>query len=236
MTGAHARSSSGRRGLIATAVTSLLAVSGVTCIAIALQQHPAQPPLSMVGPDVPTTAATTSTSASVGLAVPVPLVVGLVLRTSAPVALKIPAIGVNSHVQLLGQNTDGSVQVPLPGSVHYNEAGWYRYSPAPGSLGPAIIVGHLDSMSGPSVFFRLGSLRKNDTVLITRADGSVAVFAVDDVRRYAKAIFPTQLVYGDTNHAALRLITCGGPIDPATGHYRDNVVVLASLVNSVGGH
>ena len=236
MTGAHARSSSGRRGLIATAVTSLLAVSGVTCIAIALQQHPAHPPLSMVGPDVPTTAATTSTSASVGLAVPVPLVVGLVLRTSAPVALKIPAIGVNSHVQLLGQNTDGSVQVPLPGSVHYNEAGWYRYSPAPGSLGPAIIVGHLDSMSGPSVFFRLGSLRKNDTVLITRADGSVAVFAVDDVRRYAKAIFPTQLVYGDTNHAALRLITCGGPIDPATGHYRDNVVVLASLVNSVGGH
>jgi sortase (surface protein transpeptidase) len=238
MTGAHARSSSGRRGLIATAVTGLLAVSGVTCIAIALalQQHPAQPPLSMVGSHVPTTAATTSTSASVGLAVPVPLVVGLVLRTSAPVALKIPAIGVNSHVQLLGQNTDGSVQVPLPGSVHYNEAGWYRYSPAPGSLGPAIIVGHLDSMSGPSVFFRLGSLRKNDTVLVTRADGSVAVFAVDEVRRYAKAIFPTQLVYGDTNHAALRLITCGGPIDPATGHYRDNVVVLASLVNSVGGH
>ncbi len=75
----------------------------------------------------------------------------------------------------------------------------------------------------------------HDTVMITRADGSVAVFAVDQVRRYHKTAFPTQLVYGNTNHAALRLITCGGPIDPATGHYRDNIIVLASLVRAVGG-
>jgi len=84
------------------------------------------------------------------------------------------------------------------------------------------------------VFFRLGSLHLNDAVLVTRADGSVAVFTIDGVRRYAKSSFPTQLVYGNTDHAALRLITCGGSIDPATGHYRDNVVVLASLVRVIG--
>jgi hypothetical protein len=66
---------------------------------------------------------------------------------------------------------------------------------------------------------------------VTRTDGSVAIFEVDDVRRFRKAQFPTKLVYGDTDHAALRLITCGGPFDSA-GHYRDNVVVLASLVGS----
>ncbi len=98
------------------------------------------------------------------------------------------------------------------------------------TLGPAVIVGHLDSMNGPSVFYRLGNLRKQDTVLVNRTDGRVAVFAVDDVRRFSKRDFPTKLVYGDTDHAALRLITCGGSIDLTTGHYRDNVVVFASLV------
>ncbi len=46
---------------------------------------------------------------------------------------------------------------------------------------------------------------------------------------------PTQLVYGNTNHAALRLITCGGSFDFSTGHYVDNVVVFATLVDRVSG-
>ncbi len=85
------------------------------------------------------------------------------------------------------------------------------------------------------MFFRLASLRPDDTVLITRADGSVAVFAVDQVRSYPKSSFPTQLVYGDTDRAALRLITCGGPIESNSGHHRDNIVVLASLVGADRG-
>jgi sortase (surface protein transpeptidase) len=162
-------------------------------------------------------------------------VVGPVLPASAPVALAIPAIRVRSRLVRLGLTADGLLEVPAPGP-HYNEAGWYRYSPAPGSLGPAIIAGHVDSAAeGPSVFFRLGSLHPRDTVLITRADGSVAVFAVDDVHRYLKTRFPTHLVYGDTDHAALRLITCGGPFDRATGNYLDNIVVTASLVRGSGG-
>jgi sortase (surface protein transpeptidase) len=151
-----------------------------------------------------------------------------VLPDSRPVALAIPSIGVSSRVQRLGQTADGTMEVPAPGP-HYDEAGWYRYSPTPGSIGPAVIVGHVDSAKyGPSVFARLGSLRPRDKVRVTRADGSVAVFAVDDVRRFRKARFPTQLVYGDTDHAALRLITCGGPLE--RGHYRDNIVVRASLI------
>lgn len=156
------------------------------------------------------------------------------LTASAPLALAIPAIGVQSPLLHLGLTAEGALEVPTPGP-HYNEAGWYRYSPAPGSLGPAVIAGHVDSAAaGPSVFFRLGSLRPRDTVLITRADGSVAVFAVDDVRRYPKSRFPSQLVYGNTNRAALRLITCGGPFDRVSGHYLDNIVVLASLVKPTG--
>jgi hypothetical protein len=165
---------------------------------------------------------------------PAPVVIGPVLRGSAPVALSIPAIGVRSPLLHLGLTSRGALEVPPPGR-HYNEAGWYRYSPTPGSIGPAVIVGHVDSASGgPSVFFRLGGLHAGDSVRITRADGSVAVFAVDEVRRYHKAQFPTKLVYGNTNRAALRLISCGGPFNRATGHYVDNIVVMASLVRIVG--
>lgn len=232
---AHALRTGNPRGLAVTVVTGVLALSGMTCIEVAVthQQHPAQPPLSAVDSLSPV-----PQSASAGRrprpATTAPPVVGLVLPASAPLAIAIPAIGVRSPLLHLGQTADGSLEVPAPGR-HYDEAAWYRYSPTPGSLGPAVIAGHVDSVAaGPSVFFRLGSLRPRDTVLITRADGTVAVFTVDDVRRYPKSRFPSQLVYGNTNRAALRLITCGGPFDRESGHYLDNIVVLASLVRASG--
>jgi sortase (surface protein transpeptidase) len=152
------------------------------------------------------------------------------MAASVPVLITIPAIGVRSPVLALGQSRSGAMEVPPPGP-HYDDAGWYRYSPTPGSVGPAVVVGHVDSAAhGPSVFARLGSLHPRDLVRITRADGSVAVFAIEAVRRYTKATFPTQLVYANTDKAALRLVTCGGPFERASGHYRDNIVVLASLV------
>lgn len=149
---------------------------------------------------------------------------------AAPVSLRIPALGLTSGLLVLGQQPDGSLAVP-PRGPHYDQAGWYRYSPAPGAVGPAVIVGHVDSQSGgPSVFYRLAELRPRDRVLVTAADGSVVVFAVDVVRRFAKTAFPTRLVYGNTAGPELRLITCAGAFDRRTGHYLDNVVVSASLV------
>ncbi len=100
-----------------------------------------------------------------------------------------------------------------------------------------MIAGHVDSAAeGPSVFYRLGGLHRGDAVRISRADSSVAIFTVTDVRRYHKSAFPTQLVYGNTNRAALRLITCGGPFDASTGSYLDDIVVLASLTSSLPPH
>jgi sortase (surface protein transpeptidase) len=159
-----------------------------------------------------------------------PKVVGPVLTASEPVSLSIPAIGVQTPLLHLGQTPQGSLAVPAPGP-DYNKAAWYQNSPPPGSLGPAVLVGHIDSAAeGPSVFFYLGGLHPRDTVRVTRADGSVAVFAVDEVRRFHKKDFPTQLVYGNTDHAALRIITCGGAFDRDSGSYVDNTIVLASLI------
>jgi sortase (surface protein transpeptidase) len=151
------------------------------------------------------------------------------LAASFPVRLEIPAISVNAPVTRLGLNPDGTVQVP-PLSDH-NLAGWYDRSVAPGQDGASVILGHVDSYTGVSVFFSLKDLRPGDRITVIRADGSAAVFSVDGVQRAAKTGFPTTAVYGSVPYPALRLVTCGGPFDSATGQYLDNIVVYAHLTN-----
>jgi sortase (surface protein transpeptidase) len=211
----------GHRVLIAAVVTGVLALSGAAGITfVALDQHHApEPPL--------TAAATVPTPSSAPT--PTSGIVGPILQASPPVSITIPAIGVQSNLLTLGRTAGGALAVPALG-ISYNLPGWYRYSPTPGALGPAVIAGHVDSAeAGPAVFYRLGALKPGDSVTVLRADGRLATFRVDAVRRYSKHAFPTTLVYGNTNHAALRLITCGGPFDSATGSYEDNIIVWASL-------
>ena len=147
------------------------------------------------------------------------------LSRSRPVRLQIATIGVDTPLMDLGLGSDGTLNVP-PGGF---PAGWYTGGPTPGEVGPAVIAGHID-MKGPGVFYKLHSVAQGDRVTVTRADGSTPVFRVTLVRQYAKDSFPTGLVYGNLDHAGLRLITCGGTFNSRTGHYEDNLVVFADLV------
>jgi len=153
------------------------------------------------------------------------------LPRSLPVSVSIPAIGVHSRLLRLGLNSDGTIQVPSI-ETSTDEAAWYNYSETPGQIGSSVIEGHVDSYQGPAVFFRLGALRPGDTVDVTLADGITAIFRVTGVREYAKSRFPAKAIYGATDYAALRLITCGGTFDYATGHYLSSTVVFASLASS----
>jgi hypothetical protein len=157
---------------------------------------------------------------------------GPVMLPSQPVSLSVPAIGVKSDLVTLGLNPDGTVQVPSLDDPS-SKAGWYKNSPTPGSVGPSIILGHIDSKKyGPGVFYDLGNLKPGDEIDVNRQDGSVAVFKVDGVRTYPKSAFPTSLVYGNLDHAGLRLITCGGTFDPSISSYESNIVAFASLVST----
>jgi sortase (surface protein transpeptidase) len=147
------------------------------------------------------------------------------------VSVTIPAIGVDSKLLHLGVNSDGTIQVPSL-VTSSDEAAWYKYSPTPGQIGASVIEGHVDSYSGPAVFYRLGALRPGDIIDVTLADGVTGIFRVTGVREYAKSNFPAKAIYGMTNYAALRLITCGGVFDYATGHYLSSTVVFASLISS----
>ena len=144
---------------------------------------------------------------------------------SPPARLSIPAIGVRSSLVGLGLAGDGSMEVP----VDYGRAGWFTEGTLPGETGPAVIAGHVDSKTGPAVFYRLRDLRRGDTIHVDRADGVRLRFVVEERAQYPKASFPSAAVYGPVPWAALRLVTCGGEFDRARGSYRDNVVVYARL-------
>jgi Sortase domain len=212
------RPSGSLRARIAGVAGVLLIVGGGAAVGVAVgaQQHAPQPSLGAAG--------------AIG-----PQGRGPSLRRSVPVSVDIPAIGVSSKLLDLGVSTDGMIQVP-PISTSADKAAWYKYSATPGQIGASVIEGHLDSYHGPAVFFRLGALRPGDNVDVRLADGITAVFRVTGVRRYFKSNFPAKAVYGPTDYAALRLITCGGAFDFTTGHYLSSTVVFASLTSSRRGH
>ena len=201
------------RARLAGVAGVLFLLTGVIAIgvAVASQVHAPQPSAAAAG----------STGAGYGPS----------LARSVPVSVDIPAIGVSSDLLHLGLNPDGTLQVPSPYTAA-NEAAWYKYSATPGQRGAAVIEGHVDTNQGPAVFFRLGALRPGEHIDVRLADGVTAVFRVTGVRQYSKTNFPARMIYGASGYAALRLITCGGAFDYASGHYLSTTVVFASLTSS----
>jgi hypothetical protein len=204
-----------RRPAAAIALTLGLIVVGVGVTGLSLASQTGRPALPVGKPTLLPVPLGRQAAAPLPTARPVP----------EPTWIIIPSIGVRSGLVHLGLTPSGTLQVPATASV----AGWYTGSSRPGAIGAAVIVGHIDSLSGPGVFYRLRLLRRGRLIYVRRAGGSLAVFRVTAVHQYPKARFPTLAVYGPVPTAQLRLITCGGTFDYATGHYLSNVIVYASL-------
>jgi len=142
-------------------------------------------------------------------------------------SLSIPAIGVHARIVGVGLRDDGAMQVPDPRTV-----GWYRLGPRPGAPGPAVLVGHVDSRTGPAVFYRLRQLRRGDRIAVRAGDGTTSTFVVRRVERRPKSALPAERIWPRTSSRLLRLITCGGSFDRGAHSYRDNVIVYAALAAS----
>jgi hypothetical protein len=154
---------------------------------------------------------------------------GLPSPTAPPIRLRIPAIHVSTKIVDEGLDADGALQVPPLTDAGVHEVGWYDLGPAPGQVGSAIIVGHVDSRQTAGVFYDLGLLVPGNTVEVTLANGETVHFTVTSVHEFSKAHFPATEVYGSESYPALRLITCGGAFDAATGHYLSNIVAYARM-------
>lgn len=147
-----------------------------------------------------------------------------------PTAVDIPSIGVRSTLSRLGIAPDGAAQVP----ADPQRAGWFSGGARPGDDGPAVILGHIDSRTGPAVFYRLHQLVPGATVTVTTTSGRRVAFTVERVQQVSKQAFPTADVYGPAFGRQLRLVTCGGSFDRSKGHYTDNVIVYLTAAKGSG--
>lgn len=238
-----------RRLTVSAAAVMAFGLLGIGATGYALSQQAGPPPKVATdqgghsghgGPPSPTASPSTTTSPSgaaqnphaghggsapAGAAYETPK--GPILTRSRPTTVTLPGLGVSAPIIDLKLKSDKRMEVPDNGT----EAGWFASSPTPGELGPAIIAAHVTHKSKPAVFFELSGMRKGDPIKVVREDGTTATFSVTSVGQYPKAKFPSDDVYGSVDHAALRLITCGGVLDGETGSHVDNVVVYADLVS-----
>jgi sortase (surface protein transpeptidase) len=192
------------------ALAVLLTLVGVGCLL--LWSDRSTSPVSPAAADSRPTGSTLSPAASGQPATDV---------LARPVGLRIPAIDVKTLLTRLGLQPDGTVEVPDEPAV----AGWYRLGPTPGAMGSAVILGHVDSATGPAVFYRLSQLGVGDRVVVRLDNGSSAEFRVSSVRTYANELFPARKVYAPHGRRELNLVTCGGVYDAQRGGYQSNVVV-----------
>ncbi|QGV80477.1 class F sortase [Streptomyces ficellus] len=178
-------------------------------------------------------APTTGDVAAVGRPLGVPLPPARPpMAPAAPERVELPSLGITAPVTPRGLDDAGAIDPPPYEQAH--TVGWFGDGTKPGADGAALFVGHVDTETRPAVFYGLSSARPGERIEVTRADGSVARFTIDDVRVFDRDEFDPKKAYGqrEPGRAELRLITCGGTFDRASGTYTANVVVSAYLTGA----
>ncbi|WP_218614624.1 class F sortase [Pseudonocardia sp. KRD291] len=142
-------------------------------------------------------------------------------------SVRADAIGVDEPELLgLGVADDGSAEVPQD----YDRVGRFDNGATQDRSGATVLLGHVDSRSGPAVFYRLRDLRAGDVIEVGLSDGTSARYAVARTEQVAKDRFPTFAVFGASADDVLRLVTCAGEFDRGARSYTDNLVVHAARV------
>jgi len=151
------------------------------------------------------------------------------VATVRPAQLKIGRLGLTARVDPVGIDA-GTGDFAVPPSV--DVVGWYRFGPGlETDQGSIVVAGHVDSADqGKGAFFKLRELAPGDPIIVTGSDGTVHNFSVVAREIFAKTAIPLERYFARDGAVRLTLITCGGPFDPKTRHYRDNVVITAQPV------
>jgi len=195
------------------AVVASLAVG----IAVGVSLLGGPPAAEAVAAPAPTVTVTAEETQRPVLAGPVP----------EPARLEIPSLGIDSSLIDLFVAEDGTMGVPTTAE----QIGWWEDGPLPGEPGASLIAAHVSLGGEPGAFAELDALAVGAEVVVDRVDGTTATYEVTSVEQFPKDEFPEERVYSYDGPTRLHLVTCGGEIDPDTGHYDDNVVVFADLVS-----
>lgn len=146
-----------------------------------------------------------------------------------PSRLRIPAIGVDAHIQSVGLAWQGTGKMGIP--TNFTDVGWYKDGPRPGSPGSAVVAGHLDGRDTPeAVFYNLDQLRPGDLVEVEDASGTVLQFRVIETKIYAQDADSAEVFSTVPSSARLNLVTCTGNWDRSQKLYDQRIVVFTELV------
>ncbi|MGG0642520.1 class F sortase [Sporosarcina gallistercoris] len=142
-----------------------------------------------------------------------------------PVTLEIPVIGVKSDVENVGELNNGQMGVP----EGVDNVGWFEPGTLPGNRGSSVMAGHIDSLTGAAVFYKLDQLKKGDEVVVRDADGESLTFIVTRSERYPRNAAPIEEIFGFSYGSRLNLITCTGEFDRKAKTHEERLVVFTEL-------
>ncbi len=143
------------------------------------------------------------------------------VQPPAGMSLMIPAIAVNTPVDRLGTNAKGDLQAP----ASWDHAGWYEGSPQPGQPGVALFMGHVDSHTGPAVFFRLRQVSAGDEIDVVD-NGQPHVFHVASLVAYPESAVPMAELLKSSGPSRIALVTCAGDFVTSVGRYDERLIVF----------
>jgi Sortase domain len=224
-----------------TLISVVLIVAGALSICLALVNRPGTIPSfgasSPAGWPLARSVALRGAAVAPGVDTTMPSTVTPIGVTGS--RLVIPALRVDAPLIPTGAvGQPGIAALTIPEDVH--EVGWWdgtvndgastrrELAPEPGQPGVALIAGHVDSAAtGPGALYDLKDLRAGDSIELSGALGITSDWVVTGVpMTTAKNALP-KVLFVTTGVPRLALVSCGGPFDLATGHYRDNVIVWA---------
>jgi len=145
--------------------------------------------------------------------------------SNAPTGIELPTLAAHSSLITVGLNQDGTIEVPPLDKPE--QAAYFAYGPAPGQVGPALVVAHVNGGGRPGFFSRLRALKVGDPVLVDVPNGPPVAFRVTSTRLVAKDAFPWAEATAPTPDPELVLLTCGGKLDTKIHSYESNVEVRA---------
>ncbi|MBH0164925.1 sortase [Fictibacillus sp. 7GRE50] len=147
------------------------------------------------------------------------------MRGIVPVRIEIPAINVKAPIEQVGILENGQMGVP----EDTNSVGWFEPGAKPGGRGSSVLAGHVDSKTGPAIFFDLKKLKQGDEIIITDKNGAALTFVVNKQKSYQRNSAPINEIFQTTSGQNLNLITCSGVFDRTEGTHEERLVVFAEL-------
>ncbi len=151
-----------------------------------------------------------------------------VTQSEYPVRLIIPSLGIDANVQNVGITAKGTMAVPN----NFTDVGWYKYGAVPGTMGSAVMAGHVDNaLALPGVFKHLNNIKIGDDVIVRTKEGRDMHFIVEDVESYPVEDAPADRIFNNSDGAHLNLVTCEGDWLQKEHQYNRRLVVYTHFAS-----